>query len=74
MNRFDDADLGVLGFPRSRPRGPQNYLLDGRPCDLEEIIPYVDAAHAAPLYALAVGEEHEIPQVSSPSLFVTRVR
>jgi len=72
--RHDDDDLTVLGFERSRERGAERYELDGMPCDLADVLPYVDSEHALPLRALAIGDEHEIPQVGSPSLFVTRVR
>lgn len=72
--RDNDEDLTVLGQRRSRPRGPQNYTLNGAPCDLWEVLGHVDNDHTAPLLALAVGDEHEIAQVGTPSLFVTRVR
>jgi hypothetical protein len=42
-------------------------------CELDILIPSVDADHAEPLRALEIGEEHEIPQLGAPHLFVRRV-
>jgi hypothetical protein len=64
----------VLGLRRSGPRGPQNYALNGAPCDLEEILGHVGSEHTPPLLVLAVGEEHEIPQVGCPSFFIVRIK